>query len=57
MPRSPTTPPKSDEVLMLEPHNSRQGKSKEVGANVKTGTEINKVVQHMERLENMGVCS
>ncbi len=57
MPRSPTTPTKSDDVVMLEPHNSRQGKSKEVGANVKTGAERMKVAKHIERLEDMGVCA
>ncbi len=56
MPRSPATTTRYDDVAMLEPHNSRQGVGGD-GKSVATREEVARVAQHIERIENMGVCS
>ncbi len=56
---SPATPQKSDDMLMLQRQQSRQGIRAvgKMGGPDKTRADMDKVAQHIERLEDMGVCA
>ncbi len=55
-PASPATRTQHKDMLTLEPHNARQGVGGD-GKSVATREEVARVAQHIEKLENMGVCA
>jgi hypothetical protein len=58
-PKSPATKTPHKDMPTLEPCNSRQGNMVVVkmGASEKTGADMDKVLEHIERIQDLGVCS